>query len=149
MPERLQLYLPNFSPRESAPYANSEYIIAERDSGGDYNIYLTPEGVKKLCQRARYSFTYPFNLHAHVIADEGPDEIIQFGLTRCATTLSDPKCHNKIYFDRDEIGPIVLVAAWLVDRLAAKELPFIMTRYDGHTNKIWIRVEERPSMAAA
>ena len=53
--------------------------------------------------------------------------------------IFDPDANDRILFSKDEDGPIVRVFAGLIYELAVSERNFLVTRYDGYSDKIWIR----------
>ncbi len=145
MNHELQPYLPGFSPREAAPFKGSEHLTVFK-RGGDYDIDLTSEGAKVITTRRMFSKDMPtmdfMPINAVVDSDEGRKEVLQIRTTRDYDVLHDTNCHDGIFLMRDKEGPIVIVATWLIGQLMAGEREFLVTRYDGHTNKIWIRMQE-------
>jgi hypothetical protein len=72
----------------------------------------------------------------------GTREIMDFMCTNDSSIINDKeKSHNRIYFDRDEEGPIVRIFTPLMLSLLKGSEQFFMTRYDGY-NKIFFYRED-------
>jgi hypothetical protein len=117
-------------------------------SGGDYDISLTSEELRYLLTPGPYGVirSVPvFPSLESAVLDAPTEESLNIAASQDATEILGPKAHDRILFERDDIGPMVTVFTGLLDQLSTGELDVIGTRYDGHSDKIIIRKEDRPT----
>jgi hypothetical protein len=120
-------------------------------AGGDYDVSLTSQDLKELLTPVphglvRSQHVFP-SLESQVL--EAPtEEILNIAASQDPTDIFNPKAHDRILFERDEHGPMVTVFAGLLYQLLIDEVPVVGTRYDGYSDKIIIRKEDRVRPAA-
>ncbi|MCL6096127.1 MAG: hypothetical protein M1444_00375 [Patescibacteria group bacterium] len=116
--------------------------------GGDYDVSLTTKEIAYLLApvqngTVRSLSVFP-SLESRVL--EAPaEEILNIAVSHDSTEIVGPKAHDRILFERDKDGPLVTVFAGLLRQLLIGELDEVGTRYDGHSDKIVIRKEDRVS----
>ena len=119
------------------PFKGNHFLVAQKEYN-DYYLYLTSTGAQQALTRHR-PFGLPSSsyepLDTFVNSDESGLEEIQLRATRDSQDLWDGFSYQDIVFIRDRKGPVVLVKTWLLAGLANGDLPYLTTRYDGHTNK--------------
>lgn len=113
-------------------------IVEKRDT--DYYVRLTSQEIDFLASPSIKRMPTQTQLNAHVIGSF-PQESLNIACTVDSTVLRNEKTNDGVYFDRDEDGPIVRTHPFPLKELAY-ERDFIVTRYDGHEAKIWIRKDD-------
>lgn len=105
----------------------------------DYQLYFSIEELLKV--------TTPINtlggFKYSSISSQIPNsiQILDFSCTNHSFVMHDPKSRDGIFFDFDEIGPLVRIHTRGMLNLLNQKVDYIMTRYDGE-NKIWIYRDE-------
>lgn len=146
MNHELQPYLPGLKPGEQDPIRLGETYRGEdfsaREIHGDWHIEITPSGFEKLVKHSNVAFDYQ-PVSAFSTDGKGGIKVFRMILTRDASLLkNNPDCRDGIIFSREDWGMALIVKASLVGQLGMGEREFVMTRFDGTTDKIWIRMQE-------
>jgi hypothetical protein len=120
-------------------------------AGGDYDVSLTSKDLKELLTPIPNGIVHSLcvfpSLESQVL--EAPtEEVLNIAVTQDAFEISSEKAHDGILFEKDEDGPLVTVFAGLLYRLLIGEVDIVGTRYDGYSDKIVIRKEDRVKPAA-
>ena len=106
----------------------------------DYYLYLTCGDIALLTTPYSTLGDFKYNPLSSAVVTRGgvlTGEELQLMCTNEASIIWDPeKAHDDIYFDTDEEGPLVRVHPRKLIPLPDGE--HIMTRYDGHSSKIFI-----------
>lgn len=114
--------------------------------GGDYNVSLTSKELEELLTPVPHgiirSITVFPSLESPVL-EVPTEECLNIAASQDSTVICNPKAHDRILFERDEDGPLVTVFAGLLSQLLAGEVDMVGTRYDGYSDKIIIRKEDR------
>ncbi len=111
----------------------------------DYDVFLTERDLRQTCSRTSVPWSvFPQHppVSAKYIDNRGEAKELELEATNDYMILRDPQSHDDIFFDMDEFGPVVRVFTNLLMDLLEGEQDFLVTRYDGHEAKIWIRKDE-------
>lgn len=137
-----QEYLDGLTPIEVDP---GELLVTK--TSGDYEFWLTRKGLKKfsMVEESERGFKECY-ISAQVLTDEQKPEWACLVSTRLADILFDP---NESYrrdlvmkwekFNDRDGGAFLYVFAPRLWEIYLGKKDYVMTRYDGHTNKVWIR----------
>ena len=111
-------------------------------SGGDYDVDLTTEELEYLLTEVPHNFVPNMQVFPSLecrVSGTPRQETLDIACSQDSTVIFDPDANYRILFSKDEDGPIVRVFAGLIYELAVSERNFLVTRYDGYSDKIWIR----------
>ncbi len=129
-----QLTLPGF---ENIPFKNADLMTAKRDYN-DYYLNLTIAGLNHLGQRSPFGEYNP--LFVPVDTDAQTPESIALVFSRDTARLWRNGYMNPTVIEKDETGMTI----WVYPPALKPILDggHYMTRYDGHQDKLWIRMTE-------
>jgi len=115
---------------------------------GDYDISLTSDEIEYLLTPGPYGVmrSVPvFPSLESTVLDAPTEESLNIAASQDAAEIFSSRAHDRILFERDDIGPMVTVFTGLLDQLLTGTLDVVGTRYDGYSDKIIIRKEDRPA----
>lgn len=119
---------------------------AER-SDADYMVYLSPEDLRRAASHEIGLFTFEHPTLFCTINGTPPrpnKEMLAFCCTNAHDIVFHPEAHDRILVVWDETGATVYTFTNDIIDLLEGERKQLVTRYDGHTNKVWVIREDEP-----
>jgi hypothetical protein len=120
-------------------------------AGEDYVVNLTSRDLKELLTPVPHGIVPSLHVFPELesqVLGTPTEERLCIGATQDAFEIFSAEAHDRILFEREEEGPTVTVFAGLLYRLLIDEIDTVGTRYDGYSDKIIIRKEDRVRPAA-
>jgi len=114
-------------------------------SGGDYDVGLTTDELKYLITEVPHNFIPNMQIFPSLecrVSGTPREEVLNIACSQDSTVIFHPDAHDRILFSREKNGPTVRVFGHLIYQLAVSERDFLVTRYDGYSDKIWIRRDD-------
>lgn len=111
----------------------------------DYHISLTESDLRKTCSRTKVPWSiFPQHppLSAPYTDSSGKPSEAELVATNDYNILHSPQAHDLIAVGFDQFGLFAHVFTNLLVDLHEGKKGFLVTRYDGHEAKIWIRQDE-------
>ncbi|MGV8150879.1 MAG: hypothetical protein ACP5NV_04075 [Candidatus Woesearchaeota archaeon] len=106
-----------------------------KDGSGDYYLNMTLEDIARFSKPVSSNGGFKYELFVGKVA--GSDEKYVFMCTNNSSDIYHKEfAHDEIFVEIGEEGLVIMVHPRQIYKMNPGD--HIMTRYDGHSNKIWI-----------